>query len=136
MIKRREFNKLALASAVFPFVTGSVALEQNDSHRDKGVNKYFIYEEGFGDMQTVLPELASYKKIYKIKGDVTWVWYHELHHLWKNKGIIIAGLTRESEFFVLNTLARDYGYRTVYQKSQRQRPFLSWVIASVEFGFT
>lgn len=136
MIKRREFNKLALASAVLPLVTGSVALTQSDLHRDKAVNKYFIYEESTGDMQTLLTELASYKKIYKIKGDVTWVWYRELHYLWEQKKVIIAGLTRESEFFVLSTLARDYGYRTVYQKSQRQRPFLSWLIAPAEFGLT
>lgn len=49
-----------------------------------------------------------------VRGDVTDLWYTELHPLWKRQCRPIAGLTAYAALFCLERLAWDHGMRVVY----------------------
>lgn len=52
--------------------------------------------------------------VRSLKGDVTDLWYAELHPLWKRQSRPIAGLTAYAALFCLERLAWDHGMRVVY----------------------
>ena len=52
---------------------------------------------------------------HAIDGDMTALWYGELHALWRREPVAIAGMTRHGPMFCLKMLARDHGMRLVYQ---------------------
>jgi hypothetical protein len=56
---------------------------------------------------------------YEMSGDVTDVWYSQLHPLWKAGGVAVAGLTGGGVLFCLERLAWDHGLRVVHRGSHR-----------------
>jgi hypothetical protein len=56
-----------------------------------------------------------------IAGDVTSVWYSELHPLWKQRPVAIAGLTTYGPLFCLERLAWDHGMRVLHRQEQDTR---------------
>src|SRR5271156_3692674 len=56
-----------------------------------------------------------------IAGDVTSLWYSELHPLWKQRPVAIAGLTTYGPLFCLERLAWDHGMRVVYRADHTYR---------------
>lgn len=48
-------------------------------------------------------------------GDVTPVWFEELHPVWRQYPIAVAGLTTEGALFCLEQLAWDNGMRVAYR---------------------
>jgi hypothetical protein len=61
-------------------------------------------------------------EIRSISGDVTDVWYSELHPRWKEAAVPIAGVTTYGPLFCLERLAWDHGMRVVYRGSHQRRP--------------
>ena len=59
--------------------------------------------------------------IRPIAGDVTDVWYSELHPRWKENAVPIAGVTTYGALFCLERLAWDHGMRVVYRGSHQRR---------------
>jgi hypothetical protein len=59
--------------------------------------------------------------IRPISGDVTDVWYSELHPRWKEAAMPIAGVTTYGPLFCLERLAWDHGMRVVYRGSHQRR---------------
>jgi hypothetical protein len=57
-----------------------------------------------------------------IAGDVTDVWYSELHPRWKEGAVPIAGLTTYAPLFCLERLAWDHNMRVLYRASHRRGP--------------
>jgi hypothetical protein len=71
-----------------------------------------------------------------ITGDVTWVWFNELHPLWKQRPVAIAGLTTYAPLFCLERLAWDHGMRVIQRDqhdvrapNEPEQALYSWVIA-------
>jgi hypothetical protein len=58
--------------------------------------------------------------IRPISGDVTDVWYSELHPRWKQAAVPIAGVTTYGPLFCLERLAWDHGMRVVYRGSHQR----------------
>ncbi|MCB1661892.1 MAG: hypothetical protein KDI20_04775 [Pseudomonadales bacterium] len=134
MISRRNFNKLAGFFVASPFILKTIPAALAGLKDSSPLEKYFIYERGAikGDIEQLLAE--NFHKIYAIKGDVTRVWYDDLYFRWKDGEIATLGLTRESEFFVLQTLARDYGYKTEYRELQPELNMLFWSLVPADFS--
>jgi hypothetical protein len=128
MIKRREFNKLVVASTLLPFPVSSPAkILANYKQSSQAV--HFIFENravDYGLKETLAFE--EFDKVHYIDGDATRIWYDKLHFLWKSKSIVTAGLTRESEFFILKTLARDYAYKIANEKQLENTSLVSWLL--------
>jgi hypothetical protein len=74
-----------------------------------------------------------------IAGDVTSLWYSELHPLWRRHPVAIAGLTTYGPLFCLERLAWDHGMRVLHRQEHDARAntataepdqiLYSWVIA-------
>jgi hypothetical protein len=52
--------------------------------------------------------------IRRMRGDVTDLWHGELHRLWKERAVPIAGLTAYGALFCLEQLAWDRRMRVIY----------------------
>tara|TARA_B100001123_G_scaffold414833_1_gene514741 strand:- start:690 stop:1091 length:402 start_codon:yes stop_codon:yes gene_type:complete len=125
MIKRRNFNKFIIASALLPFSLRSTpsAVETERDYKPT----HFVFEKSARDCELEGRLLScDFDVVYYIDRDVTWVWYEELHFLWQSKSILTAGVTRESEFFVLTNLARDYGYAVKHETQIFDSTLVSW----------
>jgi hypothetical protein len=59
-------------------------------------------------------------------GDVSRLWRDVLREAWRDAQAATAGFTRYAEFFVLSTLARDFGYSVAATDEQAQ--YLSWLL--------
>src|SRR5262245_26239267 len=62
-----------------------------------------------------------------IRGDVTALWYHDLHFAWANAPIRLVGSTTASALFCLEMLARDAGHR-VTRRRALDRDLVLWSI--------
>lgn len=80
-----------------------------------------------------------------VNGDLTALWYNDLHHRWKERPMTLAGLTAEDALFVLGTLAPAYRMRVVEESEWGvarsigprpigERPLYSWIIAPIDRG--
>lgn len=131
-MKRREFTQMAGFSALSLLLVTPRSLVLAAEAVQDPMDTCFIYDEMALKYGLSLQSIAHHRKTVAIAGDVTRVWYEDLHYLWKEKAVATAGLTRESEFFVLRTLARDYGYKAVYQQRQRASRLLLWRLMPAE----
>jgi len=128
-MKRRDFTKLVVAASLLPpsGYARSAILTSGNKNPVKPV--HFIYEKSYAAPASgTLPAFDDFEKVHVIDGDVTKVWYNELHYLWQKKSILTAGLTRDSGFFVLKTLARDYDYTVSHQVQAENTQFISWLL--------
>jgi hypothetical protein len=66
-----------------------------------------------------------------IAGDVTSLWYSELHPFWKQQPVAIAGLTTYGPLFCLERLAWDHGMRVLHrqQHDEPDQILHAWIIA-------
>ena len=48
-------------------------------------------------------------------GDITSIWYHRLDPIWRQRPLVVAGLTTEPVLFCLEQLAWDHGLRVAYR---------------------
>jgi hypothetical protein len=73
-----------------------------------------------------------------IANDVTSLWYSELHPLWKQQPVAIAGLTTYGPLFCLERLAWDHGIRVLHREQcdarvaaagEPNQLLYSWIIA-------
>ncbi len=130
MISRRNVNKLLVASSLLPAPLAQLfaATDVRVASIKKPVHLVFESRASDYGWQEELPA-DVFEAVYFINGDVTRVWYDELHPLWLQKTTLTAGLTRESEFFVMKTLAKDYDYMVVKEMPVGELQLVSWLLA-------
>ncbi len=127
MVTRRELNTMLVAAALAPAPLARALAASAEQPGLAGKPVHFIFESmspGLG-FHTAVAEDA-FDSFHVIKGDVSTTWFNELHPLWSRKSILTAGLTRESEFFILKTLAREYGYVVDYEQQFEDTCLVSW----------
>lgn len=128
-MKRRDFNKLVVAASLLPLSGYARSMIVTSSNKNSVKPVHFIYENSYAELGSGKPPAFSdFEKVHVIDGDVTKVWYNELHYLWQKKSILTAGLTRDSGFFILKTMARDYGYAVSHQEQAENTHFISWLL--------
>lgn len=115
-ISRRAFIKGSCGGAVL-LANFSFA----NSFKDENVDT-IIYDLNLEDSERFANNFKNAKK-FAIDGDISGI-YFDIKNDFKNK-FIISGLTSQDTFFVLENIAKDYGYTT--QKSQSSN-LVSWVL--------
>ncbi|HZM62866.1 MAG TPA: hypothetical protein VFB85_23840 [Vicinamibacterales bacterium] len=123
MTSRRDFLQAGLTGAAFlavPAISTSI-----DSHR-----RFYkaIFDQRF-------PEGVAFARdmrrrgvpTHAISGDVTALWYQDLHFAWANAPIEVVGMTTASALFCLETLARDARHR-VTSRHTLDGGLVSWTI--------
>ena len=135
MLKRREFTQLLTATSLLPYSVNvfSSLLTDKDVLIENPI--HFVYENkarSYGLKEHI--SFADFEKVHYISGDITGLWYQDLHKLWQEKSILTAGLTREAEFFLLKTLARDYDYQVKYERASINAQLVSWLLVPADLA--
>jgi len=74
-----------------------------------------VFDERFAACRAFADEAQQLGlPIHGIRGDVTNLWFNDLHARWKQGPAAIAGMTQKGALFCLDLLARDQRMRLVF----------------------
>jgi hypothetical protein len=126
MTSRRRFVQASVAVATAGAI-GSVAVSFGSRAKEHATNRTgalrlhaVVVDRRFAESVEFGRTLAlSGARTYAMSGDVTEVWYTQLHPLWKAGGAAVAGLTGSGVLFCLERLAWDHGLRVVHRGSHQ-----------------
>jgi hypothetical protein len=136
MINRRQVLQTGLAATSLPLVAGvsfaplqtahATALEHPSLYR-------VLFDQRFAASRDFGREARRRgQNVHGFKGDITNVWFHDLHPRWQQGPAAISGLTAHGALFCLERLAWDVGMRVTHRIEQRyegHESLYSWVIA-------
>ena len=140
MVSRREILQGGLAVTSLPLVAGlslvptqagALVLDQADLAR---VPLYkVLFDNRFAPARS-FGRAAAWRgeSVHGFDGDITNVWFHDLHPRWQQGAAAIAGLTAHGALFCLEQLAWDVQMRVTYRAEHRyagHEPLYSWIIA-------
>ncbi|HXX45958.1 MAG TPA: hypothetical protein VEJ38_14610 [Candidatus Acidoferrales bacterium] len=81
-----------------------------------------VFDERFSASRAFAEEAERLgQSVHGIKGDMTDLWYHDLHARWTEEPAAIAGLTAHGPIFCLERLAWDHRMRVVFRVDHRYR---------------
>jgi hypothetical protein len=126
MNSRRRFIQASVAVATAGAI-GSVAVSLSSSAKEHATNRTsalkphaVVVDQRFAESVEFGRAFALLgAQTYAMWGDVTEVWYTQLHPLWKAGGVAVAGLTGSGVLFCLERLAWDHGLRVVHRGSHQ-----------------
>jgi hypothetical protein len=115
MVNRRQF--IATGAAALPLASGAGLFSAGVA-----VTALYtvVHDERFDDSASFAREARRLGlRTSAVSGDVTALWYDDLHHRWRQGPAAIAGLTTAATFFCLETLAIDAGLRRILHVEHR-----------------
>ena len=88
---------------------------------------HLVYDARIIELREALAAISvNIAKAHGFTSDLTPIWFDELHGLWESGCITTMGFTRDAEFFVLSTLARDQGYVVAGKEAHAGK--VSWLL--------
>jgi len=121
MASRREFLQTGFVASIFPIVAS--ADHFTPARVTTPVSLYkVIFDTRFAASRAFArrgEQLGA--AVQGIEGDVTALWYHDLHARWSAGPVAMAGLTLNGALFCLDILARNHGMRVVYRREHKYR---------------
>lgn len=127
---RRQFLQIGLAASAWPVVAAAAPAGADPLRMAPllGVvyDTRFARSVAFADHGSALG-----LRTYPITGDMTHLWYDEIHPRWQRQPTALAGLTAHGPLFCFAELARDVRMRVVYREAHRvgDETLYTWVIA-------
>lgn len=119
MTNRREVLQMGLGVTLLPLDAATAwAVPAGTAREEKAIPLYkalydmrFPASRVFGERMTVrgVPVAAL------TTGDMTSLWFDDLHHQWKKGPMAISGLTARGPLFCLEQLAWEHGMRVVFR---------------------
>ena len=136
MINRRQVLQSGLAATSIPLVAGLSPTPLQAAHA-RILEHPSLYCVLFDQRFAASREFGRDAQwrgqhVQGFNGDITDVWYHDLHPRWQHGPAAIAGLTAHGALFCLERLAWDVGMRVTHRVELRfegHEPLYSWVIA-------
>jgi len=133
MASRREFIQAGFAATVLPMVVSAREVSRQPLFQAQSFYKV-VFDQRFPASVAFARELNQLgAPIHAIDGDITDLWFHELHAVWKKQPVGIAGMTAHGPLFCLERLGWDYGMRVVFRAEHPAdidaEPLYSWIIA-------
>ncbi|MFZ1992207.1 MAG: hypothetical protein WAW96_20825 [Alphaproteobacteria bacterium] len=116
MANRREFLQGTIAVSALPLIGGMAApFAANASPLAR-----IVFDERL-PASRAFAERATQSGIptHAFKGDITSLWFNELHQRWMKQPEAVAGLTEPAALFCLERLAWDYKMRVTYLAEHR-----------------
>ena len=141
MVSRRDMLQGGIALSSLPLVAGlrlapveSAAARALDRAELSRIALYKVLFDNRFAASRSFGRTAAWRgeSVHAFDGDVTDVWYHDLHPRWRKGAVAIAGLTAHGALFCLEQLAWDVRMRVVYREEHRfegHEPLYSWIIA-------
>ncbi len=125
MATRRDFLQFGIAVSALPLALKNFQASPSvhaksapvSANESRGRNFYKVIVDSripesirFGER---MREMGSV--VHPITGDITDLWFHDLHAQWTKQPVAIAGLTEHGALFCLERLAWDHRMRVVYR---------------------
>lgn len=116
MANRREFLQGTIAVSALPLIGGMAAPFAANASPFARV----IFDERL-PASRAFAERASQSgmPVHSFKGDITSLWFNDLHQRWTKEPEAVAGLTEPAALFCLERLAWDYKMRVTYLAEHR-----------------
>jgi hypothetical protein len=125
MTSRREFLYLGVATLASPISGHARFLPASPAGSD-GPSMPFhtvLFDARFAACRAFADEAQRLGlHIHEIRGDITNVWFNDLHARWQKGPAAIAGLTQKAALFCLDLLARDQRMQLVFLGEHVCRP--------------
>jgi hypothetical protein len=144
MVSRREILQGGIAVTSLPLVAGMAwapllssttgASAQASTRPLEHLSLYkVLFDQRFAAARS-FGRQAQWRgeSVHGFDGDITNIWYHDLHPRWQQGPAAIAGLTAHGALFCLERLAWDVSMRVTYRAEQTydgHEPLYAWVIA-------
>jgi hypothetical protein len=80
---------------------------------------------------SLLPRQPLARRTLAIDGDVTALWRDTLQPLWRERGAVIAGITREPALFCLEHLAQGLRHHLLRREALAGTDAVRWTLAPV-----
>ncbi len=122
MASRREFLQIGLAASALPIAGSTLSPEVLSASEGLAREPLYtvVFDERFPDSVTFGAEMRRLgAPTVGIAGDITDLWYRDLHARWKTGPVAIAGLTAHGPLFCLERLGWDHGMRVVFRADHR-----------------
>ena len=140
MISRRKILQRGVAAASLPLLAGWLPIQTASARALEHTDLYKVLVDTRFSAARAFGREAQWRgeAVHEFEGDITSVWYEDLHPRWKKSPAAIAGLTAHGALFCLERLSWDVGMRVVYRAEQLHEgrapghePMYSWLIAPV-----
>lgn len=126
-MKRRNFLKNLSLLGVSATSLTMLQLNTAFGNSSAAAPIHFVYDKHYCNPRNMSAAfLSSIEASFPIEGNVTEVWFDELYYHWQKRSRTTVGLTGQSDFFILKSLARDQGYRVLYE--ERTGDLISWAL--------
>jgi hypothetical protein len=122
MTNRREFLQIGIAAAsVLPLASEAARSMEVALPAGRALPLYkVIYDVRFPHSVSFAQRARELSAaVHAIDGDMTRVWYDDLHHRWRQGAAAIAGLTAHGPMFCFEQLAMDHGMRVVFRAQHK-----------------
>lgn len=120
MTNRREFIRIGVSATAWPLVAGAAHAAGVDTDPRTMPLSAVIYDSRFSEGLAFAQRCeAAGIPTRAIDGDMTRLWYDDIHHLWQRGPTAIAGLTAYGPMFCFAELARDARMRIVFRAEHR-----------------
>lgn len=128
MMNRRKFIEASVGGAVALLPAAAALAGTGPQQKQSAI---VVHDVRCPDPQQALATLGiDAGEVHRIAGDMTDIWSNHLKPAWARGRALTAGVTWDAEYFVLKTLARDQGYKVVYeQRAADASGAVTWVLA-------
>jgi hypothetical protein len=135
MINRRQMLQSGIAATSLPLVAG-VSLTPLASAHTRALEYPALYKVLFDRRFPASRDFGREaqwrgQNVEGFDGDITHVWYRDLHPRWQKGPAAIAGFTAHGALFCLERLAWDAGMRVIYRAEQPfegHESLYTWII--------
>lgn len=115
MANRREFLQGTIAVSALPLLSSATLAEFATP-----AGAHALYKAVFDERSSASRAFANEMRargiaVHAIKGDITQLWYDDLHARWTKDQSVVAGVTEAQALFCLERLSWDYQMRVVYR---------------------
>jgi hypothetical protein len=141
MVSRREILQGGIAVTSLPLVAGlsfatpatAAARALDHAELSKIALYRVLFDNRFAPARS-FGRAAAWRgeSVQGFDGDITNIWFHDLHPRWQKGAVAIGGFTTHGALFCLEQLAWDVRMRVVYRTEHRyegHEPLYSWIIA-------
>jgi hypothetical protein len=121
MTNRRQFLQIGLAALPLAAPAARAGRVEMSADRIEPLELYkVVYDLRFPESVAFARRAAQLGvPTHAIAGDMTKLWYDDLHHRWTQAPAAVAGLTAHGPLFCLERLAWDHRMRVVFRAKHR-----------------
>ena len=108
---RRQFLKSSAFASVAPLLADAALASRSATLEPRA----FVVEASSPEAKLFGARLASHRQtVHEIRADITAVWFEHFDRQWRDRPMLIAGITLRPALFCLEQLALVHGMRVVH----------------------